>query len=178
MPHVIILAGSAKEANAYRRDHALPKGRAIHASSAIQIEGVVPSEVHTLPGFAKRRDVHAIAAALKRASRRYQDIKWVTYDDRGFLTDRALEVAYRYNALRGEVPQVANIAPETFSGETDEERKERQYQALAEMSSLGSDDPDHEAPVRIPRRSRCKDCGALHFKSEPCQQVDPSFFEV
>lgn len=99
MAHVIILAGTAQEANSYRRRAMLPRGRTVWPVSAAQVDGVVPSEVHVLPGFRRRPDKHAISAALKRASRRYQGIRWRDIDERGPLTPRALEVAYRYNAL-------------------------------------------------------------------------------
>lgn len=175
MSHVIILAGSATEANAYRRDHALPKGRSVHASSARQIEGVVPSEIHTLPGFAKRRDQHAIKAALKRAARKYQGIRYVTFDERGFLTDRVLEVAYRYNALR-EIADLGSDEPipeEQYRAVRAEVAEERRQEAgYAELAK----DPEILETRRL-RRSRCKDCGALHLKGDPCEPpADPTFF--
>lgn len=101
MSQVIILAGSVQESSRYARQAILPRGRWIAPSSSRSIEGVVPSEIHILPKFAMRRDTHAIMAAVKRSSRRYQGIKWVYIDERGPLTERDLVVAHRYNAIFG-----------------------------------------------------------------------------
>lgn len=99
MSHIVILAGSVQEAAKYTRKANLPRGRYICPMSASQIDGVVPSEVHTLPGFRKRRDTHAILATVKRSSKRYQNVRFFDIDERGPLTDRQLVVAHRYNAL-------------------------------------------------------------------------------
>lgn len=211
MSHVIILAGSAKEANAYRRDHDLPTGRAVYASSAGIITGVVPSQIHTLPGFAKRRDQHAVKAALKVARRRYRDVIEVTFDERGFLTERQLEVAHRYNALRDagapeDVDPIIAMAavsftPEDLVAEQTKPESEsvepiltvEQTEAL-EQTLLGTSKGDDQEPSDTSngsamesegapprrRRSKCKDCGTLHYKGDPCPDVPPAdsaFFE-
>jgi hypothetical protein len=74
---IIILTGTVQEAARYTRETDLPRGRFIAPMSASQIDGVVPSEVHVLPGFLRRRDRHAILAAVKRSSKRYQGVKWI-----------------------------------------------------------------------------------------------------
>jgi hypothetical protein len=74
---IIILTGTVQEAARYTRETDLPRGRFIAPMSASQIDGVVPSEVHVLPGFRRRRDRHAILAAVKRSSKRYQGVKWI-----------------------------------------------------------------------------------------------------
>lgn len=190
MSHVIILAGSAQEANAYRRTRNLRMGRAVYAHSASIVDGVVPSEIHTLPGFLKRRDQHSVKAALKRARRKYQSVVEFSFDERGFVTDRVLEVAHRYNALRdqgipeGVDPVIALASVEVtpadiVTEQTPQETSKSDDQEPSDTSN-GSAMESEGAPVAPARRrrSKCRDCGHLHYKGDPCIQtdVDPAFF--
>ena len=161
MSHVIILAGSAQEANRYIRAAILPRGRAIYAYTPSVVDGVVPSEVHILPGHRKRRDQHAVMANVKRASRRYQGVKFVEIDERGPLTLRNLEIAHRYNRLREDAP--ASTLPVEPASEPED-------------TSNGGNMEAEGAPA-VRRRSRCKDCGNLHFKDEPCPDLNDIFGE-
>jgi hypothetical protein len=204
MSHVIILAGSRGEASAYMQHpdirKTLPRGRAVIATSARAIEGVVPSEIRELPGFARRRDKHAILATIKRMKRRYQACEHVrVYDPAmfvevdGVLTtsgyadairnsgypndERTHEVALRYNALR-EIADLGSDDPaETpdFKAVRAEVAAERRQKA---DTSNGDAMESEGAPVGKPRRSRCKDCGSMHFKGLPCPPPpDPAFFK-
>jgi hypothetical protein len=99
MARIIILAGRLQEANAYARAVGIHPSRYTAPVSAASIDGVAPSEVHILPGFRRRRDTHAIMAAVKRSLRKYQSARVLEIDERGPLTERKLVVAHRYNAL-------------------------------------------------------------------------------
>lgn len=204
MSHVIILAESTAEANAYRQKIGMTTGQAIYATSAARIDGVVPHAIHTLPGFDKRRDCHAILAAVKRASRKFQSVTWSTIDERGPVTERAREVAYRYDRLRDLEPlQVWAVSPngdvEPVSPNDEDDKPQWQKDLDAVLEPEGWEPPEtlnaeqilrlaagesgaEVAPMegreepKPTRRSRCKDCGALHFKGEPCLPSDPDAF--
>ena len=174
MSHVIILAASRGEGNDYMRSHRdeLPRGRAVIATSAAVIDGIVPSKVIVLPGFEKRRDKHSILARLKRTSKRYQAVEWVTIepeDPRGPLTERAVTVAYRYHALReAGIPEGVDPVIAMASVEITPE------DIIEENGSQVVPPPDLVESAKARRRSRCKDCGALHFPEEEC--APPNLF--
>lgn len=171
MSQIVILAGTVQEASKYTRAVSLPRGRYICPMSAAQIDGVVPSEVHILPGFRRRRDIHAIMATVKRSSRRYQGVKFVEFDERGPVTDRVLEVAYRHNRLRrlGMDDAIEEIVTERADllGRlaTDDE-------VAVALTQISDTDVGPDEPKR--RRSRCKVCDTLHF---PGECPGPEIFE-
>lgn len=131
MARIIILAGRLQEANAYARKAGIHPSRYTAPVSARSIEGVAPSEVHILPGFRKRRDTHAIMAAVKRSLRRYQNAKLVEIDERGPLTERDLVVAHRYDAIFGtpDLDPAIGMAIASFTPED----------LLAEQQAAGAD---------------------------------------
>lgn len=189
MSHVIILAKNTAQGNAYAREHRddLPRGRYTVPTSARQIEGVVPHLVIELPGFTRRPDRHAILAAVKRSTKRYQDCEWVVVgeeDPRGPLTERQIVVAHRYNALLDagipeNVDPVIAMASVEFTPEdlvaeeADGTPEDDQTLTPAQMEEIDrqiSDAVDAERAEQGTkrRRSKCPKCETLHFKGDPC----------
>lgn len=66
---IVVLAGSYPEAARYAASIGLRPGRFRYASSADTIRGLRVSEIHELPSYSKRRDTHAIEAALRSSVR-------------------------------------------------------------------------------------------------------------
>lgn len=102
-PYVIVLAGSTREGRRYAKLAGLPKGRHRVVFSAKQIRHLRHAEIHELPSFKRRPDRHGINAALRytKGERKLVEMPAdVEQDSRGPLTQRQLEVAYRFNALR------------------------------------------------------------------------------
>lgn len=179
----------------------LPTGRHIVPTSASQITGVIPHLVIELPGFEKRPDRHALLAAVKRSTKKYLDCEWVVVgapihfiSNGGMLhalpdttgaqgvdtpedvtceicvqileteglpltgpTERELTVAYRYNALRDAgIPE--GVDPVI---------------AMASVEVIPEDIVAEQEPApKGRRRSKCKDCGQLHFPNESCDPFE------
>lgn len=76
---ITVLAGSHQETNAFARQKGLGYG-VRHIVSARTLEGARPRELHVLPSFYKRRDVHAINATLKRVMRRSPGCRRIEYE--------------------------------------------------------------------------------------------------
>lgn len=157
----LILAKNIAEANRYARELGMQRFTYRAVRHAGSIRGVRHAEVHLLSTFLKRPDRHAIMSALRQAKTLevfYADVAdfpglevrrvvvgghLVDLDKRGELTERQLEVAYRFNALR-----------------------DLEESSEPTGTPVPSEDPA-PAPVQK-RRTRCAGCGELHFKDEPC----------
>lgn len=156
-----VLARTMGEAHSYaRNDLGIEIGSYRIVNSPSTLSAVRGVDLHLVPGWENRFDRFAMKGAIRWT--RMNVIDHSADDERGPLTDRVLEVAHRYNALRDQ-PSLA----------THEEFAET---LLADDSNgdnmVSEGGPDAEKPVRR-RRSRCKKCGALHFKDYNCQSNDP-----
>lgn len=199
MARIIILSGNVQEGHLYARKAGIHPSRYTNPASARSVEGVAPSEIHILPGFRRRRDTHAIMAAVKRSMRRYQGVKVLEIDERGPLTQRVLDVAFRYNSLRGiaALDAVAEGCKEQIETATLAELDEATEIVLTPVEAARLDAALAEEPKVIPelvealkkgadlaeepskpevkrRRSRCKVCQTLHF---PGECPGPEIFE-
>lgn len=166
MAQTLILAKSITEANRYARAVGLERFTYRAVRSAGSIRGVRHAEAHLLSSFLERPDRHAIMGALRWA--KTLEVFYVDFRDGEIRdgdevvvngpTERELEVAYRYNTLRDDsngdnmIAEGGPATPEEDSAQT--------------APPESSEDPASAAPRR--RRSRCGDCGELHFKDEPC----------
>lgn len=124
---VLILAKSIREAGTYARLAGLKRGTYRPVAKGAQIRAVRAAEIHILPSFTKAPSRHAILAALRYSRHEIfyvdpadfaesefefacdycseKDPHVHTPEDAqirllGDLTERQLEVAYRYNSLR------------------------------------------------------------------------------
>lgn len=115
--YTIILAKSPQEAITYARRVGLGLGQYRYAARAGSVSGVRVADIIELPGFANRPDRFAINAVLRYV--RGERVKVEPPPDRRLPFERALEVAYRYVAIKeaasgaeaGETEQSQNPAP-------------------------------------------------------------------
>jgi hypothetical protein len=115
----LILARNPREAGSYAASMGIPRQHFRAVQKAAAIRGIRNAEVHLLPGFLERRDRHGIMQALRGA--RHLEIFYVDPADvrepseatNGSVgpTERELEVAYRYNALRASEDMVSEGGP-------------------------------------------------------------------
>lgn len=191
---ILILAKSTTEANSYAKKAGLPRFtyRAVRNASAIR--GIRKAEVHILPSFTTRIDRHNILAALQWA--KTLEVFYVDPadlpeppDPRGELTERQLEVAFRYNALRDlaeyEEDMAALKALEDklatkvrVTAVSDDVEPPASHLQLVDRvkpeepsGNEAGETESSEDPAPAPkqrRRSRCKECSELHFPEEPC----------
>lgn len=191
MAVTLILAKSITEANQYAKAAGLERFNYRAVRSAGSIRGVRHAEVHLLSSFIRRLDRHAIMAALRMA--RSLEVYYVVFeggqildgeeDPRGDLTDEVLEAAYAEHferegaRLSGLVPQVdveatvAEVRPENpdLADAIEAANTEEDHGTSGEAEQGEDAAPAEESKPRR-RRSRCKDCGELHFPDEPCVQ--------
>lgn len=118
----LILARNPREAGSYAASMGIARQHFRAVQKAEGIRSVRNAEVHLLPGFLERRDRHGILQAL-RASRHLEifyvdpaDVRESSSGDIGESrrtpTERELEAAYRYNALR-DVPAAEPAKPQS-----------------------------------------------------------------
>lgn len=115
MQQTIILSKSNRESGNYAKAVGIDRFTYRHGRNAAQIRATRRAEVHILPSFLTRMDRHAILASLawaKGITVVYADwdgsellvgaepVVSAEVDPRGELTDRQLETAYRYHAIR------------------------------------------------------------------------------
>lgn len=104
---ILILGRSIRHANAYARVAGLERGYR-PVVSAGQVRNTRNAELHILPSFLTRPDRHSILAALRHSRLEvfyvdpedFKDPADATSPAPAGPTERDLEVAYRYHALR------------------------------------------------------------------------------
>lgn len=176
--HILVLAQTPSEAHTYARRANLPNFTYRAVSSAGQIRNVQVVDVHVLPNFEKRRDRHAIRAALRHG----RDIRWYDVempppaprpdglfppgeqlDLLNLVDEQAADLAARDRAGELTDADVAELNAVSSALEADDQEDQGGEEAGAPEPS---EDPAPAAPRR--RRSRCRVCGTLHLADEPC----------
>lgn len=192
----LILARTFKDAHAYAQDVlGLSIGYYRVVNSPGTIKAVRGTEIHLVEGWDKRPDRFSMKSAMRYCRNRIVDPSAqepTPADPRGDLTERQLEVAYRYNRLLDSAvteamqtqpgyhgnfpesestdffdePEVAEEKPTCVDCGLDIHADDcPQYVALvAEGDTM--QEPAEKPKAR--RRSKCKTCGNLHYKDETC----------
>lgn len=204
----LILARTFKDAHRYAQDVlGLRIGYYRVVNDSGTIKAVRGTEIHLVPGWDKRPDRFKMKGAMRYCRNRIIDVaaQQAASDPRGDLTERKLEVAYRYNRILAsntleteedrETPKLDALMSETFMGETNFFDTAVPTPAeVAEAINDGTagdllipfdlDEPEVAAdspaaatppePARKPgrRRSKCKTCGNLHYKDDPCPESE------
>lgn len=75
----IVLSKSFQETNAFMRQKGLGYGPR-HVVNKDSLRGSTPTEIHVLPSFYERRDIHAVEAALARAVRKSHNCTRIEYE--------------------------------------------------------------------------------------------------
>lgn len=153
--YVVILAENSKEASRHAVDQGLKVGKYRYAVRAQSIAGLKVAVIHELPGFARRRDKHAINAELRRSARKtFGSQERIVFHDESLLStyQEAEELAHAEHAAREAARQKQLADLNALIGDElapDEDPTEES----GELDSNG-------APTRQ-RRTRCKVCGVL-----------------
>lgn len=196
MGATLILAKNTTEANAYARLVGLQRGRYRAVRNANSIRGVRHAEVHLLPSFLVRLDRHKILGEL-----RWARTLEVYYVDPADLVSNMLETTVEQPAEpKSELPpadepsQPFDVYASIFSSATEATLAFPEGGLLADTELLLDathffEETNGQTPTPQPvedpapapqsrkgrRRSRCKACGTLHYKGDPCPEdaVDP-----
>lgn len=200
MASPLILARTFKDAHAYAQDElGLSIGFYRVVTSAGTIKAVRGVDIHLVPGWDKRPDRFTMKSALKWCRLNIIDVEKVresqaafdamtpapAADERYPLDDHTLEVAFRYNGILRTAEMDASVeglldlpTEEPQSGLTEEGDRDNEIEVIGRPTApvptvIGpaAEDLANKAPKRR-RRSKCKECGALHFKDEPCPESE------
>lgn len=177
----LILGRTFKQAHAFARDVlGLSFGHYRVVNSPGTIKAVRNTKLYLLEDWDKRPDRFSMKTAMRYCRNEIIDttVEAPIVDDRGELTERQLEVAYRYNRLIGTIsstPVVVHESQEAAKAASLAEATDF-FITSGVMSPEGfttsepTPEPEvaEEKPKRGRRRSRCKTCGNLHYKEDPC----------
>lgn len=185
----LILARTFKDAHSYAQDVlGLSIGYYRVVNSPGTIKAVRGRELHLVPGWDKRPDRFSMRSAIRFCRNTVIDVAAepaAPADPRGDLTERQLEVAHRYNALL-DTSNGDNMVAEGSPVTTDFFDEPEVAEETATCVDCGLDEhaedcpqapaptpePAPEKPKKARRRSRCKECGNLHYKEDPCPEGD------
>jgi hypothetical protein len=170
--YVIVLGANPQESHRYARRAGIPARNYRAPSSAASLKGLRSADVHLLPSFERRPDRHAIRAALRYVP----DLRWIDVEmpapvavpneqldlldlleSTPAATDGLLASTEDFELLQSPIIETVDLPEEPHGEQTG--------------APESSEDPAPVAPKR--RRSRCKDCGTLHFTDQACQEPDP-----
>lgn len=159
-PYVLVLAQTSHEGATYVRRAKLPRGRWRVVARASSIRGIRKAEVHILPGFHRRPDRHSILGELRYAQCEMIDVE---------MPPRETPAPVDQGDGMGEqltIDDAAPVAMPTVSSSTPPVEM-----PTIEAPGAGVDE-ERIVAERPKRRSKCSDCGTLHFKDEPCTRID------
>lgn len=183
----LILARTFKDAHAYAQGKlGLTIGYYRVVNSPGTIKAVRGRDLHLVPGWDKRPDRFSMRSAIRYCRNTVIDVAALkaadeTVDPRGDLTERQLDVAYRYNALLSlpeDIDEVAVTEEATAQVTQDDEPRElgphgnattvSLEEALEMQDPAFAEKPEPTEPPKKRRRSKCSECGNLHYKTDPC----------
>lgn len=181
-----ILARTLKEGHQFARGVlGLPNGRYRIVNSAGTLKSVRNADLYLVPGWEKRYDRFAIQTALRWTRMNKIDVAeggLEQQDPRGPLTDEVLDLAYAEHAVRsGEGAPGIQIVSQPDGLDPPGEQLAISTDFFDDVSNGddmvsegGPADPEPESEPLRPgrRRSRCKECGSLRYKGDPCPGCD------
>lgn len=172
-----ILSHKRSEAHAYAQDVLdVPRGYYRIVTSPSSIRGPRGANLYVLPGWERRNDRFSMKTALKftRLNVIMVEAEPVAEEPPAGPTERDLEVAYRYNALRDLNQEPDGLEPEGFTPylepegwEPPETLNAEQILRLAagesgaEVAPMEEREQAEEPAPKRTRRRRCPDCGTL-----------------
>lgn len=171
-----VLARNLREAHAFAREElGLRQGHYRIVNSASTIKSVRGADLYLVPGWANRYDRFAMKGAMRWTRMNVIDVAEqpaVREDPRGPLTDDLIDLAYAEDIVRsgGDTTALG------FKSESDGLTPPGEQMTIADATDfVVSSNEDTEVvssnedkPKKNRRRSRCKECGNLHFKEDPC----------
>lgn len=186
-----ILARTMKEAHVFARESlGLPYGGYRIVNSPSTIKSVRGVRLYLVPGHESRFDRFGMKGAIRWTRMEVWDVAEKGLpggeDPRGALTDDVLETAYAENAVRSGLgapgiststdglnpPGVQMAFDDLFSNVADTSNGGN----MVAEGGPADPEPAPAEPAKKPgrRRRRCKDCGELHYKEDPCATNDES----
>lgn len=188
----LILARTFRDAHAYAQGKlGLSIGHYRVVNSPGTLKAVRGTEIHLVEGWDKRPDRFSMKSAMRYCHNRIVDTTLVPAeepapeDKRYPLDERTHTIALRYNSLlaydaalpkvvvtavpddtptpQHHLDMIERVAPHL----TEPTAEEAEAATLEAEAQVTQDDEPAEKP-KARRRSRCKDCGNLHYKDEPC----------
>lgn len=169
-----VLARNLKEAHAFAREQlGLRQGHYRIVNSASTIKSVRGADLYLVPGWANRYDRFAMKGAMRWTRMNVIDVATMAEqsereDPRGPLTDDLIALAYAEDIVRsgGDTTALG------FKSESDGLTPPGEQMTIADATDFVVAEPEVKDPEPKPaknrRRSRCKECGNLHFKEDSC----------
>ena len=161
MKQPYILARTMKEAHGFARETlGLQYGSYRIVNSPSTIKSVRGAELYLVPGYQNRFDRFAMKGAIRWTRMTVIDV-----------AVQGLPVA-EPEPVEPE-PVTDGLEPAGVQITIDEMLALNQTSNGDNMVAEGGPaEPEPEAKPKAKRRSRCKECGLLHFKDEPCPEAD------
>lgn len=185
-----ILARTLKEAHEYARGElGLTVGHYRIVNSSGTLKSVRGADLHLVPGWERRYDRFAMQSALRWTRMNVIDVATepaeAPEDPRGPLTDEVLDLAYAEHSVRSGqgAPGIQTSQPDGLepAGEqlTIDDISNGDIMTSEGSPAFPVEEPEVKDPEPAPRpknrrRSRCKSCGTLHFKDDPCPEGEES----
>ena len=193
-----ILARNLRDAHAFAREElGLRQGHYRIVNSASTVKSVRNADLYLVPGWEGRYDRFAVKGAMRWTRMNVIDVAAQGLeqpdreDPRGPLTDDLLNLAYAEDIVRSG----GDTSTLGFKSESDGLMPPGEQMVIAEASDFFDLPEDVDAPLNDPapqqedafpepevkdpepkpanrRRSRCKSCGNLHYKGDPCPDGD------
>lgn len=166
MAAVYILARNLKEAHAFARGElGLRPNRYRIVTNPGVLRSIRGADLHLVPGWERRLDRHSLKMALRwtRMNVIEAEAPEVEQNPEGDIVPISDEEASAFF-------DVNNILPADIDAPLDQPTPDEDTSNGDNMLFEGAPPaPEPEEPVKTGRRrSRCKECGVLHFKGDPC----------
>lgn len=159
-----ILARTLKEAHEFAREKlGLSRGQYRVVMTPSTVSSVRGSDLHLVPGHEKRYDRFAMRTALK-----YTRLNLIEHD----VDEAPVTAPEQPDGLKPPGVQLTIVSSDdatAFFGVTVPE--ETPVTEQAPTADETPEEPQAEVPAepkKNRRRSRCKECGTLHFKEDAC----------
>lgn len=174
-----ILARNLKDAHAFAREElGLRQGHYRIVNHASTIKSVRNADLYLVPGWENRYDRFATKGAMRWTRMNVIDVAAQGLeqpdreDPRGPLTDDLLDLAYAEDIVRSG----GDTSALGFKSESDGLNPPGEQMVIADATDfvVTDEQPEQEPeqPKTARRRSRCKSCGNLHYKGDPCPDGD------
>lgn len=192
-PFVVVLCENAREGNTYARRAGLQRGRYRVVASASSIRGLRVAHVHELPGFAKRRDRHAINAELRWTKGERIQVEMppaieAPPVDQGDGMGEQLTIEDAIAETPADQKRLLEEITDPGPQEPDEDEEYEEPDEPSATTEQGEDAaPAEEEKPKRKRRRRCGECGDLVLDldahecaetTEPAEQPAPKVVDL
>lgn len=167
--HTLVLSDSIRETNAYAESAGIRRVR--HAAAARSIDGCVFASVVELPSFSKRRDQHAVKAAVARMLRKTPRMTYEVVED--WTYERPLPQA---PAIEGEIPGQLTIEDAIAELEADEAIEP--IEVAGRVNAVRPKDPEPKPAAKPKRQGKKPSPAKPKADSNTLEPADPAEGQV